>query len=78
MNRGSSYTASLLSQADRGDLSVFTIHLTGSGIWTLVNDADGIDLLTSPTGYVYDLTDEAWPSATPQVAAIQAWIERYF
>jgi hypothetical protein len=77
--RTSIHTASLVEQEDRGDLSVYSISLTASGIWTLVVHADGIDLLVSPSGRIIDLTTHAWPSTTsPLVAAIQEWIERFF
>jgi hypothetical protein len=72
--RAASHTASLVEQVDRGDLSVYTISLSASGIWTLVVHADGIDILTSPSGKVINLDSHEWPSASPQVAAIQAWM----
>jgi hypothetical protein len=76
--RTGSHTATLVEQEERGDLSVYSVSLSGSGIWTLIVHADGIDLLVSPSGKIINLDSHNWPSSSPQVAAIQMWIERYF
>lgn len=71
-------TATLVNEHHAGDLSIFTVDVSGSGRWTLINHADGIDLLTSPSGRIIDILNAPWPDTDPQVAAIQAWVERYF
>lgn len=71
-------SASLIQEYRAHDLSIFTIAVTGSGTWTLVNDADGIDVLTSPSGQVIDLSTIEWGEGGVAVRAIFEWIERYF
>lgn len=82
MSRGTSHTAYLIEEVNQGEMTVHTVRVSGSGVWTLISHADGYGFLTSPSGKVLDMDSpyfhDSAAAATPQVAAILNWMERYF